>query len=92
MGTFSGDQPTTTRAKKCVLNPGVLDSLGDQISHLARIWVGDALIAALGVMTVKITLAAVIETLSVVLGHPNLKQRQYPLAMDKWLNIIVAEQ
>ena len=39
-----GDQPTLTRAKKCVLNPGVLYSSGDQISHPARIWVGDALI------------------------------------------------
>ena len=33
----TGDQPTPTRAVKCVLNPGVLDSSVDQISHLARV-------------------------------------------------------
>ena len=33
----AGDQPTPTRANTCVLNPGVLDSLGDQISHPTRI-------------------------------------------------------
>ena len=44
-----GNQPTPTRAVKCVLNPGILNSLGDKISHPARTLVDDALIAALGV-------------------------------------------
>ena len=79
----AGDQPALTRATGCVLDPGVLDSLGDQISH--------PLVAALGVLSMKIALAAVIEAIFVVLGKPDLEHRQCLLAMDKWLNLIVAE-
>ena len=36
-------------------------------------------------------LAAVIESMFVVMGQPNLSLRQCPLAMDKWSNLVVAE-
>ena len=39
----------------------------------------------------KMALAAVIEAIFAVLGKPDLERRQCPLAMDKWLNLIVAE-
>ena len=87
-----GDQPTPRRAKNCVLTPGVFDPLGDQISHPARVWVGGALIAVLGVMTITIALAAVVlRNNCVVLGESDLKHRHCPLAMDTWLNLIRME-
>ena len=87
----AGDQPTPTRAVKCVLNPGVLDSSGDQISHPARIRVDDALIAALGATPIKMALADVTEAIFMVLGQLDLKYRQCLLAMAKWHRLIVVE-
>ena len=87
----AGNQPTPTRAKTCVLKPGVFGYLVDQISHLVSTWVGDSLITALGAMPMHMALAAVIEAMFVVLGQPDLKHRQCSLAMDKWPNLIVAE-
>ena len=72
-----------TRAKECALNPGMLDSPGNQISRPARIWVRDTLIVAVGVTAIKMAPAAVIESIFVVLENPNLKYRQYLLAMYK---------
>ena len=71
-------------AKKCKLNPGVLDGSDNQIQYPARIWVDDTLIAAVGVFAMKMALAAVIEAIFTVLGEPELSLRQCPLAMDKW--------
>ena len=79
------------KAKQCELNPGVLDQFGNQISHPSRIWVDDTLIAAIGASQMKMALAAVIESIFVVMGQPNLSLRQCPLAMDKWSNLVVAE-
>ena len=79
------------KAKQCQLNPGVLDSFCNQISHPSRIWVDDILIAAVGTSQMKMALAAVIESIFVVMGQPNLSLRQCPLAMDKWSNLVVAE-
>jgi hypothetical protein len=78
-----GNEPKPTRAKECALNPGMLESPGNQISHPSRIWVGDTLIVVVGVTSMKMALAAVIESIFVVLGNPNLKYRQYLLAMYK---------
>ena len=66
--------------------------MGDPISHQARVWIGGTLIAVLGVMTITIALAAVVlRNNCVVLGESDLKHRHCPLAMDTWLNLIVAE-
>ena len=56
------------KAKQCVLNPGVLDPFGNQISHPSRIWVDDTLIAAVGTSQMEMALAAVIESFFVVMG------------------------
>ena len=51
----------------------------------------DTLTAAVGVSQMKMALAAVIESIFVVMGKPNLILRQCPLAMDKWSKLVVAE-
>ena len=79
------------RAVKCPLNPGVIEESGNQINHPSGIWVDDILIAAVGVEAMKMALAAVIEAIFVVLGPSNVEMRQCPLAMDKWLQMVIAE-
>ena len=79
------------KANMCPLNPGVIDESGNKIYHPSRIWVDDILIAAVGVANMKMALAAVIEAIFTVLGQPEAKKRQCPLAMDKWLDLIVGE-
>ena len=59
----------------------MLESAGNQISQSARIWVGDTLIVAVGMTTMNMAAAAVVESIFVVLGNPNLKYRQYLLAI-----------
>ena len=78
--------------KKCKLNPGVLDSSGGQTQHPARIWVDDALIAAVGIAAMNMAMAAVIEAIFVVIGEPDLTLRQCPLATDKWQKLVDTEK
>ena len=70
-----GNEPKPTRAKGRALNPGMLESPGNQISHPARIWVGDTLSVAVRVTAMNMALGAVIESIFVVLGNPTLKYR-----------------
>ena len=79
------------KAIKCPFNPGVIVDLGNQINHRSIIWVDDILIAAVGVENMKMALTAVIEAIFVVLGLPQVEKRQCPLAMDKWLDLVVGE-
>ena len=69
----------------------MLDSSGNQIRHLASICVDGALIVAVGIVAMKLALAAAIEATFVLLGDPDLKHRRCPLAMDNWLKLAVAE-
>ena len=85
-----GNEPKQTRAKECALNPGMLESPGNQISRPARIWVDDTLIVAVGVTAMNMV-TTVIESIFVVLGNPNLKYRQYLLAMYEWPKLVVSE-
>ena len=84
--------PKPVLAKKCKSNPGVLDSAGVNINYPTRIWVDDALIAAVDLTAMKMALAAVIEAIFVVMGQPDLTLRQCPLAMDKWKKLVVGEK
>ena len=79
------------KAARCELNPGVLDLSGNQVPQQAYIWVDDALMAAVGVMQMKMVLAAIIESIFTVIGEPAEELRQCHLAMDKWRTLIVAE-
>ena len=74
--------PKPVRAVKCKFNPGVIGSDGKQVISPARIWVDDALMAAVGIFA---------KAIFVVMGEPNEKMRQCPLAMDKWEILVVAE-
>ena len=77
-----GNEPKPTRAKGRALNPGMLESPGNQISHPARIWVDDTLVVAVGVTATDMA-PTVIESIFVVPGNPNLKYSQYLLTMYK---------
>ena len=79
------------RAVSCELNPGVLNSSGKQVPQQAHIWVDDALMAAIGIMQMKMVLAAIIESIFTVMGEPAEEVRQCHLAMDKWKTLVVAE-
>jgi hypothetical protein len=50
-------------------------------------YVDDALIFALDVDHVKMILAA---TIKAIMGKPNVTVRQCPLAMDKWLELVIS--
>ena len=81
-----------TRAFACKLNKGVLDMNGRQICLPARIYVDDALLAAVGRKQMEQRLAAIIEAIFTVLGEPEVKYRQCPLAMDKWSELKVSHE
>jgi hypothetical protein len=53
--------------------------------------VDDTLILAVIIFVTKMDLAGVIEDILVVMGEPNTRARQCPLAMDKWMNLIGSE-
>ncbi len=44
---------------------------------------------ALDVGHIKMVLAATIEAIFVVMGKPNFAVRQCPLAIDKWLELVI---
>jgi hypothetical protein len=67
------------------MNKGTLDA------HLpARIYVDDALLLGLSRRQMELKLAALIEAIFVIMGTPDTSVRQCPLAMDKWLDLVVA--
>ncbi len=63
--------------------------LGIWIDLPARICVDNALMLALNVDHMKMVLAATIEAISVVMGERDVAARQCPLAMDKWLELVI---
>lgn len=77
------------KAKACSLNRGVLDSTGKPIPRPARMYVDDALLAAIGRAAMELSLAAIIESIFTVMGEDNPAIRQCPLAMDKWESLVV---
>ena len=69
----TSDEPPF-KAAKCKLNPGVLDSFGDQIPHPSRIWVeNDTLTTAVGIFRMKMVFTAVIEAILIVTDEPNTR-------------------
>jgi len=77
------------KAKKCELNRGIFHKDGRMKPLSTRIYVDDALLAAPGAIYMRRLLAAVIEAIFVVMGPPDTRVRQCPLAMDKWLDLTV---
>ncbi len=73
----------------CTINRGVMDDAGNQMDLPACIYVDDALMLALGVDHMKMVLAAMIKAIFVVMGEPDVAARQCPLAIDKWLVLVI---
>ena len=83
------DEPLTP-AFPCQLNTGLpKDADGNPPALPARIYVDDGFVLGLSVAHMKQTLAALIEAIFVVLGLPEIDKRQCPLALDKWVALIV---
>ncbi len=79
-----------TQAVPCSMNKGTLDTQGNRAKLPARIYVDDALMLALSKCHIMQVLAALIEAIFVIMGKPDTTVQQCPLAMDKWLELIVA--
>ncbi len=89
MISWAKDDPTTeiTPAFPCVINKGTLDA-----RLPARIYVDDALLLGLSRRQMELKLAALIKAIFVIMGTPDTTVRQCPLALDKWLEFIVASR
>lgn len=81
-----------TKAIKCEINQGVLDSNGREKPPPTYIYVDDALQACVGVSRMKKALAACIEAIFTVMGEPDVERRQLHLAIDKWAGAKVGPQ
>ena len=77
---------------QCEINPGILDENGQPTAPTTNIYVDDALLACAGRWRLEKALAATIEAIFVVMGPPKTEVRQNPLAMDKWIELIVGPQ
>jgi hypothetical protein len=84
------DDDTTTcelvQAVKCRINPGILDRHGPLKAY---IYVDDILASALGKQMMRRLLAAIIEAIFTVCGRPMIKQRQCPLSLEKWNELVI---
>jgi hypothetical protein len=78
-----------TPAFSCTINCGIVDDAVNWIDLPARIYVNGALMLALDLDHVKMVLAATIEAIFVVMGKLDVVVRQCPLAMDKWLELVI---
>jgi hypothetical protein len=78
-----------TPAFSCTINCGIMDDAGNWMDLPACIYVDNALMLALDFDHMKMVLAALIEALLVVTGKRDVAARQCPLAMDKWLKLVI---
>ncbi len=73
-----------TQAFPCLINTGTRDV------HLpARIYLDDALLLGLSRGQMELKLVALIKAIFVIMGEPDTTVRQCPLAMDKWLELLL---
>jgi hypothetical protein len=78
-----------TPAFSCTIKCGIMDDAGNRMDLPARIYVDNALTLALKIYHMKMVLAATIEAIFVVMGEPDIAVRQCPLAMDKWIELVI---
>jgi hypothetical protein len=78
-----------TAVFSCTINCGIMDDAGNWIDLPAHIHVNNTLMSALNVDHMKMVLAATIEAIFIVMGEPDVAVRQCPLAMDKWLELVI---
>ncbi len=79
-----------TPAFSCTINCGIIDDAGKRMDLPACIYVDNALMLALNADHMKMVLAATIEAIFVVMGEPDVAVKQCPLAMDKWLELVIS--
>jgi hypothetical protein len=73
----------------CSMNKGTLEAHGNRAKLPARIYVDDALMFALSRGHMEQVLAALIEAIFAIMDKPDTTVCQCPLAMDKWLELVV---
>jgi hypothetical protein len=80
-----------TQAVRCsIINKGTFEAQGNRMKLPARIYVDDALVLALLKCHMTQVLAALIESIFVIMSKPDTRVRQCPLALDKWAELILA--
>jgi hypothetical protein len=75
-----------------ILDPLIIDDARNQIDLPTCIYVNNALMLAIDVDHMKMVLAAMIKAIFVVMGEPNVAVRQCPLAMNKWLELVIGHR
>jgi hypothetical protein len=78
-----------TPAFSCTINRGIMDDAGKQRDLPACIYINNALMLALNADHMKMVLAATIEAIFIVMGKLDVAVRQFLLAMDKWLELVI---
>ncbi len=79
-----------TPAFSCIINCGIMDDAEKRRDLPACIYINNALMLALNADHMKMVLAAPIEAIIIVMGKPDVAVRQCPLAMDKWLELVIS--
>jgi hypothetical protein len=74
----------------CLMNKGTLETHSNRAKLPARIYVDDARMLALSRCHMELVLATLIKAIFVIMGKPNTTVHQCPLAMDKWLELVIA--
>jgi hypothetical protein len=92
MISWAEHDPTVkiTPAFPCLMNKGTLEAHGNRAKRPARIYIHDALMLALSRGHMEQVIAALIEAIFAIIGKPDTTVCQCPLAMDKWLELVVA--
>jgi hypothetical protein len=78
-----------TPAFSCTINCGIMDDAGNRIDLPTCIYIDNALMLALDADHINMVLAATIEAIFIVIGKMDVAVRQCPLAMDKWLELVI---
>jgi hypothetical protein len=73
----------------CTINCGIMDDAGNLIDLPTHIYVYGALMLALDIDNMKMVLVATIKAIFIVMGELDVAVRQCPLAMDKWLALVI---
>jgi len=89
MISWAEEDPTTeiTPAFPCAINKCSPDA-----RLPARIYLDDALLLGISRQQMELRLATLIEAIFVIMGTPDTTVHQCPLALDKWLGLIVASR
>jgi hypothetical protein len=70
-------------------NQGIINKSGTRLDLPALIYVNDALMLATDRAHIETVLATAIKAIFVVMGKPNTAVKQCPLAIDKWLELVI---